>query len=158
MKSVKMDCASKSPFTADHDTRKKAPARIENFVSYKWNVAEIFPHMHFETYVLEDWGNAFTGEKIRDAWAGYCFGMRDHFSILHNEDVTRCCVDFDGKTAVRNLRHSSLKEILMRLPCRTLPQNGPRAVWKAVTRNGRPVLLESSLLHSFRPPVSWSYL
>jgi MoaA/NifB/PqqE/SkfB family radical SAM enzyme len=97
---------------ADQDMRKRALARIENLVSYKWNVAEILPHVHFETYVLEDWGNAFEGEKIRDAWAGYCFGMRDHFSILHNGDVTLCCVDFDGKTAVGNLRHSSLREIL----------------------------------------------
>jgi len=38
--------------------------------------------------------------------------MRDHFSILHKGDVTLCCVDFDRKAAVGNLRHSSLKEIL----------------------------------------------
>ena len=34
---------------SDQDMRKKALARIENLVAYKWNVAEIFPHVHFET-------------------------------------------------------------------------------------------------------------
>jgi len=38
--------------------------------------------------------------------------MRDHFSILHNGDVILCCIDFEGKTTVGNLRHSSLREIL----------------------------------------------
>ncbi|MCL5063115.1 MAG: SPASM domain-containing protein, partial [Nitrospirae bacterium] len=56
--------------------------------------------------------HAFDDEKIHDAWAGYCFGMRDHFSILHNGDVTLCCVDFDGRTKIGNLKEASLREIL----------------------------------------------
>lgn len=96
----------------DEEKRKFALERIESLVSHKWNVVEVYPGVHFETYVLEDWGNAFDGAKVRDAWGGYCFGMRDHFGILHNGDVTLCCVDFDGNTAVGNLSRASLKEVL----------------------------------------------
>lgn len=92
--------------------RDAAMKRIEKLVSYKWNVVEIYPNVFFETYVLEDWGHAFDDESIRGAWAGYCFGMRDHFSILYNGDVTLCCVDFDGSTKMGNLHESSLKEVL----------------------------------------------
>lgn len=38
--------------------------------------------------------------------------MRDHFAILYNGDVTLCCIDFEGRTALGNLHKASLKEIL----------------------------------------------
>ncbi len=94
------------------EDRRAALKGIESLVCHKWNVVEICPRVHFETYMLEDWGNAFDGSNVSDAWAGYCFGMRDHFGILFNGDVTLCCVDFDGNTAVGNLNNASLKEIL----------------------------------------------
>jgi MoaA/NifB/PqqE/SkfB family radical SAM enzyme len=92
--------------------RKRAFENIAKLVAYKWNVVEIYPNIHFETYMLSEWGYAFGDDDIRDAWAGYCFGMRDHFSILHNGDVILCCIDFDGNTAIGNLNESSLEEIL----------------------------------------------
>jgi MoaA/NifB/PqqE/SkfB family radical SAM enzyme len=94
------------------EERRKALERIRKLVSYKWNVVEVWPRVHFETYILEDWGNAFIDGTIRKAWGGYCFGMKDHFGILYNGDVTLCCVDFDGRTAVGNLNTSSLKDVL----------------------------------------------
>ena len=94
------------------EKREKAIGRIKSLVSYKWNVVEIYPDVFFETYMLEDWGHAFDSGKVYDAWGGYCFGMRDHFSILHNGDVALCCVDFNGRTKVGNLNNSSLKEVL----------------------------------------------
>lgn len=95
-----------------HEKREKAMANIGKLSAYKWNVVEIYPNLFFETYVLEDWGHAFEDGSIKDAWAGYCFGMRDHFSILYNGDVALCCIDFNGRTAIGNLHNSSLKEIL----------------------------------------------
>ena len=86
--------------------------KIDGLVSYKWNVVEIYPNVFFETYVLSDWAHAFGDGDIRDAWAGYCFGMRDHFAILYNGDVTLCCIDYEGHTALGNLHKASLKEIL----------------------------------------------
>ncbi len=96
----------------DEGLRRTAFENIDKLVSYKWNVVEIYPNVHFETYMLSEWGYAFEDAKVRDAWAGYCFGMRDHFSILHNGDVTLCCVDYDGKTAIGNLHKKPLAEIL----------------------------------------------
>jgi hypothetical protein len=51
-------------------------------------------------------------DGIRPAWGGYCFGMRDHFAVLHNGDVVLCCIDYDGRTAFANLRESTLREAL----------------------------------------------
>ncbi len=96
----------------DSDTRKKAIKKINKLVSYKWNVVEIYRNIFFETYILDNWGHAFDDIEIHDAWAGYCFGMRDHFSILHNGDVTLCCIDFDGRTGIGNLHEKPLLEIL----------------------------------------------
>jgi len=92
--------------------REVALKRIEKLASYKWNVVEVYPHVFFETYVLGDWGHAFSDQKVIDAWAGYCFGMRDHFSILYNGDVILCCIDYDGQTAIGNLHQATLKEVL----------------------------------------------
>ncbi len=94
------------------EERKIALNRIENLSAYKWNVVEVSPNTFFETYVLEDWGNAFDDDRVRDAWAGYCFGMKDHFGILYNGDVVLCCVDFDGSTKIGNLHASTLREVL----------------------------------------------
>jgi MoaA/NifB/PqqE/SkfB family radical SAM enzyme len=77
-----------------------------------WNVIELAPKIFVETYVLTDWGNAFAEDGIIEARHGYCFGMRDHFAILCSGDVVLCCIDFDGRTAVGNLRESSLVEVL----------------------------------------------
>jgi len=96
----------------DAEARAAAFEKIGQLVSYRWNVVEIHPNVFFETYVLTEWGNAFDGRGIRDAWAGYCFGMRDHFGILHNGDVILCCMDYDGKTRIGNLADASLETIL----------------------------------------------
>lgn len=96
----------------NNNVREKAMRRIDQLVSYKWNVVEIYPHVFFETYILDDWGHAFDDEKIHNAWAGYCFGMRDHFGILYNGDVVLCCMDINGCTALGNLHNTSLKEVL----------------------------------------------
>ncbi len=94
------------------ERRRGALKRMAKLTSYRWNVVEVYPKVSFVTYVLSGWGHAFDEGEIRDAWAGYCFGMRDHFAILYNGDVTLCCIDYDGKTAVGNLKKKSLEEIL----------------------------------------------
>jgi MoaA/NifB/PqqE/SkfB family radical SAM enzyme len=96
----------------DDETRRKAMKRIGRLSALGWNVVEVYPKVFFETYVLDDWGHAFDADGVREAWAGYCFGMRDHFSILHNGNVTLCCMDYEGQTVVGNLHESSLLEVL----------------------------------------------
>lgn len=97
---------------AQPDVRGSGLEGISKLVSYKWNVAEVAQNVYFETYVLSNWGHAFGGGKVRDAWAGYCYGMRDHFGVLHNGDVVLCCLDYNGNTKMGNVRESTLKEVL----------------------------------------------
>ncbi len=92
--------------------RERLIKKINKIRIHGWNVIEISPKIFIETYILTDWGNAFAGEEIVENRRGYCFGMRDHFAILYSGDVVLCCVDFDGRTAVGNLKNSSLLEIL----------------------------------------------
>ncbi len=87
-------------------------AKVGKISIYGWNVVEISPKIFIETYLLTDWGNAFAGDALIEAGHGYCFGMRDHFAILYSGDVTLCCIDYDGHTAVGNLNSSSLLDIL----------------------------------------------
>jgi hypothetical protein len=86
--------------------------KVKRIGIHGWNVIEIYPNVFLETYVLTDWGNAFAEDTIIEAARGYCFGMRDHFAILYSGDVVLCCVDFDGRTSIGNLKDASLLEIL----------------------------------------------
>jgi MoaA/NifB/PqqE/SkfB family radical SAM enzyme len=94
------------------EMKKKALKKIDRLVSYKWNVVEVYRNVFFETYLLSNWVDGYEDNDIRDAWAGYCFGMRDHFGILYSGDVTLCCIDFNGHTSIGNLHESSLEEVL----------------------------------------------
>lgn len=96
----------------DEATKKRALGKIRKLPGYKWNVVEVYPNVFFETYLLKTWQDASEKSSIRDALAGYCFGMRDHFAILHNGDVVLCCIDFNGRTTVGNLHGSSLRQVL----------------------------------------------
>ncbi len=87
-------------------------SKINKIKIYAWNVVELYPKIFIETYVLTDWGNAFSQEKIVEAERGYCFGMRDHFAVLYSGEVTLCCVDYDGRTVIGDLNKASLMDIL----------------------------------------------
>lgn len=92
--------------------RKEAMRGIAKLSALKWHVVEVAPNVFFETYLLKDWGHAFGSGPKYKAWGGYCFGLRDHFAILWNGDVTLCCIDFDGKTVVGNAQDRTLRDIL----------------------------------------------
>ncbi len=94
------------------EQRHAALKRVDKLNIYGWNVIEIYPKLFIETYVLTDWGNAFAEDDPYEVSHGYCFGMRDHFAILYNGDFVLCCVDFDGKTAIGNLKDKPLIDIL----------------------------------------------
>lgn len=94
------------------EARQGVQRRIKRLHAWQWNVVEVLPNTFFETYILSDWGHAFSNARVRDAWGGFCFGMRDHFAVLHNGDVTLCCIDFDGKTVVGNLHEQNLEAVL----------------------------------------------
>ncbi len=92
----------------NHGKLKRELSRIHIF---GWNVVEIAPRVFIETYVLTDWGNSFSSEKIIPAKHGFCFGMQDHFAILYSGDVVLCCIDYEGKTSLGNVNERSLADI-----------------------------------------------
>jgi MoaA/NifB/PqqE/SkfB family radical SAM enzyme len=126
--------------------------RIKKIGIYGWNVIEISPKIFIETYVLTDWGNAFAGDSVVEASRGYCFGMRDHFAVLYSGDVVLCCVDFDGKTALGNLKNNSLAEILRSPELRKIAE-GFRS-GKLIHPHCRKCLGSGSLIGSWVKPVA----
>lgn len=58
-----------------------------------------------------DWGNAFTSRKIYPAKIGYCGYAGNRIGILYDGRVTLCCGDYEGGTAIGNVRERSLVEI-----------------------------------------------
>lgn len=42
----------------------------------------------------------------------YCSGFKDQFAVLADGRVTACCLDYEGHTALGNVKERSLKEIL----------------------------------------------
>ncbi|MFQ5766825.1 MAG: radical SAM/SPASM domain-containing protein [Acidobacteriota bacterium] len=86
--------------------------KIRKLSIFTWNVINVAPHVFFETYVLDTWGNAFIGDHVVASRVGYCSALTDHFAILCNGDLTYCCKDFDGKTAVGNVKEAPLVDLL----------------------------------------------
>jgi MoaA/NifB/PqqE/SkfB family radical SAM enzyme len=126
--------------------------RIKQIGIRAWNVIEVSPKIFIETYILTDWGNAFSEEEIIEADHGYCFGMRDHFAILHTGDVVLCCIDFDGRTVLGNLRETSLREILESDRLRTIMEGFQRGA--LVHPHCRRCLGSTSRLGSWVKPVA----
>ncbi|MFQ5449109.1 MAG: radical SAM/SPASM domain-containing protein [Nitrospinaceae bacterium] len=85
--------------------------RIDHLSAFKWNVVPVAPHIYFETYILDTWGNAFAEDNVPTR-VGYCSALTDHFAILCNGDLTYCCKDFDGKTAAGNVFEDPIVDIL----------------------------------------------
>lgn len=62
--------------------------------------------------LFADWGNAFTTRKVHPAPFGCCGYALENVGVLANGEVTICCVDYDGRTSLGNLRDSSLLDML----------------------------------------------
>lgn len=62
--------------------------------------------------MLWDWGNAFSSGKIYESRFGQCGYMLENIGVLNDGTVTLCCGDFKGKTAIGNIKKSSMAEIL----------------------------------------------
>ncbi|MFQ5720565.1 MAG: radical SAM/SPASM domain-containing protein [Acidobacteriota bacterium] len=87
--------------------------RIDHLSILAWNVVSVAPHVFFETYVLDTWGNAFVpATTIVPSKIGYCSALTDHFAILCDGSLTYCCKDFDGNTRVGNVRDQPIVSLL----------------------------------------------
>ncbi|MFQ5671390.1 MAG: radical SAM/SPASM domain-containing protein [Acidobacteriota bacterium] len=87
--------------------------RIDHLSIFAWNVVKIAPHVFFETYVLDTWGNAFVpNTAVVPSKIGYCSALTDHFAILCDGSLTYCCKDFDGNTRVGNIMDQPIVALL----------------------------------------------
>src|SRR5713226_1933765 len=92
----------------------KIPVRIIN------GEYPIFPGIDIGFSRIQDfWVREQRGEMNKAAKRGYpalvggcSAGFRDDFGILANGEVTTCCVDYDGKNVIGDLRKQSLMEVL----------------------------------------------
>ncbi|MFH1776655.1 MAG: radical SAM protein [Candidatus Omnitrophota bacterium] len=57
------------------------------------------------------WNEA-EGETIYKAVIGACDGLKTHFAVLWNGELVTCCLDYDGKNCLGNLKEHSVMDIL----------------------------------------------
>ncbi|MBI5183986.1 MAG: radical SAM protein [Nitrospinae bacterium] len=96
----------------DRITEDRVLKGIDRITINRWNVLEIAPNIFFETYLLDNWGNAMAKRPVVKGRFGYCSALTDHFGILWNGDFVLCCRDFDGKTIMGNVNNLRIIDIL----------------------------------------------
>lgn len=107
------------------------------------NVLKALPGLNLRFDSLGAWTTSV--EKYRDgceeASHGSCMGMRTHFSIYENGDVSTCCGDFDVKNVLGNAFNTPLEEILQgktaRYFAKELAQNTMPSKACRICRGGR---------------------
>jgi len=102
------------PSIPDQGSGERVRKALSGVTINRWNVLEVAPDIHLETYLLDSWGNSFGNDNkgVRESRFGYCPALTDHFSILWNGDFIFCCKDFDGGTRVGNVEETDLLELL----------------------------------------------
>lgn len=88
-------------------------SRLRWVSSFKNNSVRLGPNVSFDTRIMGDWAVHSIDDGIR-ARFGYCPAIQENLGILWNGDVVFCCVDYEGKTAVGNLKDNTLEECLAR--------------------------------------------
>ncbi|MFQ5585987.1 MAG: radical SAM/SPASM domain-containing protein [Thermodesulfobacteriota bacterium] len=89
----------------------KVGKEIKRVGSFKENSIEIGPRVFFKTRIMGDWAVHSLNGGVK-ARIGFCPAIQENFGVLWNGDVVFCCVDFEGKTAVGNVRDMTLLECL----------------------------------------------
>jgi len=85
--------------------------KIKKAGSFRENSVEITPGFFFKTRIMGDWAVHSIDSGVR-AKVGFCPGIQENFGVLWNGDVVFCCVDYEGRTVVGNVRDSSIRECL----------------------------------------------
>ncbi|VAV82259.1 hypothetical protein MNBD_DELTA01-1277, partial [hydrothermal vent metagenome] len=85
--------------------------KLRRVRSFKQNTVELTPDLFFTTRVMGDWSEHSIDDGVR-ARVGYCPGIRENFGVLWNGDIVFCCVDYEGRTSVGNIKDMTLTEAL----------------------------------------------
>ena len=67
-----------------------------------WNVVRLAPRFTIESRPLGGWKKRQNGRPFVAARFGTCHALAEMFAVLANGDVTFCCMDEEGETAVGN--------------------------------------------------------
>jgi hypothetical protein len=70
------------------------------------------PRLAVQVLMLGDWGNAFTSGPVHPPPIAYCGYALRRVGVLSTGEVTMCCVDTEGRTALGNLRTDTLADLL----------------------------------------------
>ena len=70
------------------------------------------PRLAVQVLMLGDWGNGFTDAAVHPPPIAYCGYALRRVGVLSTGEVTMCCVDTEGRTALGNLRTDSLADLL----------------------------------------------
>ena len=68
----------------------------------------------FEIHHMHEWIDLSVHPEITEVADGQCLHRRDDIAILSNGDVVMCCLDFNGRTALGNVRDCMLTDVLNR--------------------------------------------
>ncbi len=85
--------------------------RLRRVRSFKQNTVQLTPDLTFTTRVMGDWSEHSIDKGVR-ARVGYCPGIRENFGVLWNGDIVFCCVDYEGRTSVGNIKDMTLEDAL----------------------------------------------
>ncbi|MFQ5901856.1 MAG: SPASM domain-containing protein, partial [Thermodesulfobacteriota bacterium] len=89
----------------------KIHKRLRWIGSFRENSITLCPNLTFETRIMGDWAVHSLNNGVK-AKIGFCPGIQENFGILWNGDIVFCCVDYEGKTVVSNVRDTSITDYL----------------------------------------------
>lgn len=97
----------------DHGRNEDILARLKERFPQDWHYGKrgirIRPKFHLEYGERFDWPDM---EKEEQGEEVFCYGLKDHFSILSNGTVVPCCLDREGEIALGNIFTDSIEELL----------------------------------------------
>lgn len=87
-----------------------APGELERLMAVaasasvaRWNVLRATPRLVLETRPLGGWVKPRHGARFYPAHIGTCHALSEMFAVLASGDLTFCCMDAEGGTAVGNV-------------------------------------------------------
>jgi MoaA/NifB/PqqE/SkfB family radical SAM enzyme len=114
------------------------------------------PRLAVQVLMLGDWGNAFTSAAVHPPPIAYCGYALRRVGVLSTGEVTMCCVDTEGRTALGNLRTDSLADLLDSPRARAARQGFRRL--RAVDAQCRRCLGGETRLHALVKGLGSLYL
>jgi MoaA/NifB/PqqE/SkfB family radical SAM enzyme len=90
----------------------KALQRLRTIQLRNCNRIYIHPRIRFDVLHMLEWVDWSQRDDVPEAITGDCLHRKDDIAVLSNGDVTLCCLDFNGHTALGNVSDALLKDIM----------------------------------------------